>query len=425
MRSAVLAAAFVLLAATRAAAQSNGEPKLLTLKEALTRVEAVGFDVRMARADAASTSADARSAGALLRPQIGLSANALDANEPQLGMPIARQVYGAATVSLPLFTSTNARNARAAREMVVAGQSAVLASANDAVYATILAYRKAQLAEAVFTARTISVADQETHLRLTEQRVEAGKVARYLTLRDRAGLAAAQQSREDAASERDRAKFDLQALIDMRLDPIALEPLTKLNFMDSREVVLARALRRNPGLLAAEERVASATIGRSAAQGAYSPTAVLSAQSYNGRSSPEVGRGGGQVQLTFAIPLVDGGSRAASVAKAQAQFERASAARDQTRANLTRDVASAFREFEAASSNLASASTVQADAQEQLRLALVRQNAGKAIEVEVLDALAVAANARESVVRSVSRYDMAIAALRHAAGDLNLQQSLN
>jgi outer membrane protein TolC len=84
-----------------------------------------------------------------------------------------------------------------------------------------------------------------------------------------------------------------------------------------------------------------------------------------------------------------------------------------------RDVARAWREFEAATRNLATAAAIQADAREQLRLVTLRQTAGKAIEAEVLDALSVAANARETVVRSIARYDIAIAAIHHAAGDLS------
>jgi len=47
----------------------------------------------------------------------------------------------------------------------------------------------------------------------------------------------------------------------------------------------------------------------------------------------------------------------------------------------------------------------------------VRENDGKAINVEVLDALAVAAAARETIARSLVRYDLSVASIHHAAGD--------
>jgi outer membrane protein TolC len=276
-----------------------------------------------------------------------------------------------------------------------------------------------QLADAVVEARQAAVTDQATHLRVTEQRIAAGKVARYLALRDRAALASAQQAREDAASERDQASYDLTALLDRADDPVAVEPLVQASLTDMRDATVARALRQRPSLLVAEQRLSAAQTGRAAARSAFRPTTVLSAQSYNGGSSPSLGRSGGQVQLTASLPIVDGGSRSAAVAKAEAQYDRALAARDQARAETVRDVARAWREYDAATRNLATATAIEADAREQLRLVTLRQTAGKAIEVEVLDALSVAANARETVVRSIARYDIAIAAVHHAAGDLS------
>jgi outer membrane protein TolC len=417
MRSIAIAAGIVLLSAVRVQAE---EPKahVLTLAQAVERVRSAGFDVRMANADARAAAADAATAGAMLRPQISISGNVLDANEPQLGMPVARQTYAAAALSIPLSTSAGGLSARVANQTARSAQTAVFSTTNDAVFATVQAYRKVQLADAVVIARQAAVTDQATHLRVTEERIAAGKVARFMALRDRAALASAQQALEDAASERDQAAYDLEAMLD-RAEDFAVEPLVQATLNDTRDAAVARALRQRPSLLAAEQRLAAAQTGIAAARSAYRPTATLTAQSYNGGSSPSLGRSGGQVQLTASLPIVDGGSRTASVTKAQAQYDRAAAARDQARAETLRDVARAWREFEAATRNLATAAAIQADAREQLRLVTLRQTAGKAIEAEVLDALSVAANARETVVRSIARYDIAIAAIHHAAGDLS------
>jgi len=371
----------------------------------------------MARADAAGAAAEANSATALLRPQISVTANALDANEPQVGMPIARQAYGAATLSVPLFTPSNRVGARAARESALAATTGIEATSDDAVLTTVIAYRRVQLADAVLGARQTAVTDRERHLNVTEQRIVAGKAARYLALRDRAALATAQQAQEDAASERDQAANALQALLDLNFEPVSVEPLLPLSFSESRDALLARAIKQRPSLRAAEQRVVAAGSGIAASQAAFLPSATLTAQSYNGDSSPALGRGGGQVQLTASLPIIDGGSRSAATSRARAQYDRAVAARDQARIGVRLDVANAWREYEAATRNLATASAAVADAQEQLRLAEVRETAGKAIDVEVLDALAVDAVARETVARSVARYDVAIATLHHAAGD--------
>lgn len=391
---------------------------LLKLDQAVQRVGAIGFDVRGAQGSAEIADADAASARAALRPQLGISANALDANQPQLGMPIARQAYAAASLTLPLFTPSSRLTSRASATSAAAAATAVTASLNDAVFQTVQAYRRAQLAEAIFEARGAAVQDQEDHLRLSELRVASGKSPRYVLARDRASLAVAEQSQEDAAAERDEARNDLGALLDLSFDSqFTTEPLTPMTFTEGPDSATARALTQRPALIAADQQVVAAETRLAAARSTYLPSVQLTAQSYNGTSTPNLGHGGGEVALIATLPIVDGGSRAAAVERAQGELMRATAMRDQLRRNVERDVADAFRELDAARRNLATAQSAQNDADEQLRIARVRASAGKGIELEVLDALAIAATARENALRALSRYDVAIAAVHHAAGD--------
>jgi outer membrane protein TolC len=415
VRNAAFAMLMVAATAAPVSAQPT-EPPILTLTQAVARARTLGFDVKMAQADAAIASADAASSHGLLRPQISLSVNALDANEPQLGMPIARQAYGAAALSVPLFSASNAF-ARVADLNALAARTTASAVANDAAFLATQAYRRIQLADAVSVARRTAVVDQESHLRVTEQRVAAGKSARYVLARDHAALANARQAEEDAASDRDQAANDLVAMLDLAFSTVRVEPLERAEFSDTRDALLARALHQTPALAAAELRVNGAQAAVAAARAAFRPSATLTAQSYNGGSAPALGRSGGQVEVTASLPIADGGSRTAAVAKAQAQFERAVAARDQIRAATLRDVANTWREYQAASRNIDTAAAAMSDAKEQLRVASLRESAGKAIATEVLDALSLAGSAREMVARSIARYDIAIAAIHHAAGD--------
>jgi outer membrane protein len=323
------------------------------------------------------------------------------------------------SLSIPVSAPSTAFAARAAADTALAARTSASATQSDAIFATVQAYRRIQLADGILDARRTAVADQRAHLRLTEQRVTAGKAARYLAARDRAAVASAEQGEEDAASERDQAAFDLEAMLDLSQGPIAVDPLERATTTDTPQTVLARALRQRPALLAAEQRVNAAQAGVAAARGAYRPSASLTASSYNGTSSPFLGRSGGQVQLTASLPIVDGGSRSAALARASAEYDRAVATRDQIRAGIARDVSDSWREYEAAGRNLATATTALADAEEQLRVASLRESVGKAIDIEVLDALAVAASARESLARNLARYDIAIGAIHHAAGDLS------
>ena len=415
MRRIALTCAFVLASVLPAFAADT--PPLLTLDQALMRVRSAGFDIRMARADAATARADAGVAGAALRPQVGITANYLAGNEPQLGLPIARQAYGAATLSIPLFTPSNALAARSAAETARAAESMVDASTNDAVFAAIAAYRRIQLADAIVFSRAAALNDQAAQLHLTEQRVAVGKSARFAALRSRATVATAQQALEDARSERDQAAFDLAAVLDLDRSDFSVDSLARIPFAEKRGEVLDRALARRPGILAAEQRITALQSSIAAARAAYTPSGTLTAQTYNGRSVPNLGANGGQLQLTFALPILDGSARRSTRSKAQAEFDKAIAARDQIRATTKRDVADAWRELEAATRNISTATAGQVDAEEQLRLSFLRRQAGKGIETETLDALALTASAREAVVRSLARYDNAVSAVQHAAGD--------
>ncbi|MEA2721038.1 MAG: hypothetical protein QOJ39_2902 [Candidatus Eremiobacteraeota bacterium] len=416
MRKAVVALVLVAVLAGPASAESVSPP-LLALAQAVARAKAAGFDVRLAQADAAIASADAASSRTSLRPQVSVSANALDANEPQLGMPVARQAYASASVTLPIYSPAAALTARAADASALAMRTSAAAASNDAVFATAQAYRRVQLADAVVAARRAAVAAGESHLVVTQQRVAAGKSARYLLARDRAALATAQQAQEDAASERDQSANDLQALLDMEIAAITVEPLERLFVSDSRDATRERALRNRAAYVAAEQRLVAAQGTVDAARAAYRPSATLTAQTYNGASSPALGSAGGQVQISASLPVVDGGARTAAAAKARAEYERARAMRDQVRAAVLRDVANAWREYEAASRDVTIATSALADAQEQQRIAAVRENAGKAIAAEVLDAISAVASARETLARNIARSDVAVAAIHHAAGD--------
>ncbi len=413
----ILIAATLILIPVLVAAEPVKITGLLTLQQAVARVQAAGFEVRTSRGDAAMAAADAASARASLQPQIAVSAVALNANLPQLGMPIARQAYGSASLTIPLLAASTSASAHAAAANASAAATGVETTTNDAVLATVQAYRRVQLADAVVAVRQTAVQDQQDHLRLSQLRVSAGKAPRYVVIRDRAAVAGSQQGEEDARSERDQAQNDLAALLDYSMDSeISVEPLTMLGFEETQDALLIQALAASPALHAAEERVTAAQAALSAAHATYVPTASLSAQSYNGASSPELGHGGGQIQVTATLPIADGGNRAAGVARARGILERAVALRDQARLGVQRDVADAYRELLAAQRNLATAQAAQNDADEQLRIARLRDASGKGIELDILDALSVAATARESVLRAEGRYDNAIAALRHATG---------
>ena len=400
-----------------ASAQTTPAVRLISLVDAVRRVESDGFDVRMAVAQAAMAAADATTARAAYLPVLGVAGTATDANLPQLGMPVGRQTYVSANISVPVVNTPLWASARAARLDAAAANQSTELTRGDAAFGVVVAYHRAQLAASLLDVRSVGVRDEEEHVRLTEQRVAAGKLPRYQIARDRAALAAAQQMREDARAEKDRALIDLAALLNYDVDaPLALaDPLVGEDLKGDRETWMRQTALR-PDVLAAHSRWDAARARLDAAVGAYAPTLAIAGQTYNGTSSPALGAGGGQITATVTLPLADGGTRTAAVHRARADADRAFTDYQRTLVGAQRDLADAWREHEAAISNVRTADAAKADAEEQLRVARLRERAGKAIDIEVLDALTVAANARETALRTLIRYNDSGAAVRHAVG---------
>jgi outer membrane protein TolC len=121
--------------------------------------------------------------------------------------------------------------------------------------------------------------------------------------------------------------------------------------------------------------------------------------------------------VSVTLPIIEGGTLRAAVVQASAALEKAQADFERQQLMAQDDVANAWHEFEAASQNLQTARAALDDALENLRVAQLRQRAGKGIELEALDALAVAAGARITVLQAQQRYDVAIAGVHHAAAD--------
>ena len=394
----------------------------LTLSQAIARAQVAGFAVRLSQADAETARAQAVAARSLALPQIQIAGTTLKADLPQLGMPVARQTYVSMSASVPIISASQWYSASAARIAGAGSEISVSEARNDAAYAVVQIYRRAQLADALVGARSVGAQAQQSHLRLTQLRVEAGKSPRYLLARDRAAVANAEQELEDAASQRDQALNDLKAALDYDIASQirVADTLRVVSFSMEQAAAIARTQALRPAILAARKERDAAQARVSSARSAYFPTVTGSAQSYNGSSSPALGSTGYQVGVSAVLPLVDGGTRSAGIAQALADLHRAQTLYDEMRLYAQRDVVNAYREVRAALKNLQTAQVALADSQEQLRIAQLREAAGKGINLEVLDAFAVDANARESVLGAIARYDNAVAGVQHATGDLSI-----
>lgn len=419
MRNAWLALPLSLAICQPAMAQPEVWNGPLSRAQAIARATAAGFDVRIAQADAISARGQAIAQLGAVLPQVSVSGNAINSHLPQLGMPVATQAYASLTANVPIINIGGHAGVRMGRLSADASSVDLEGVANDVAFAVVKAYDRAVVGAATAQAQQVSVADQEANVRLVGLRVRAGKAPRYELARARAALAGAQQMGEDAAAERDEALNDLKLLLDFEMtssiklaDGFATPALN-----DTQTTVTQRAIRQRPAVIAARLRLSAARAGLDQARATYLPTAAIAAQTYNGGSNPPLGGSGSQVGVSVTLPIVDGGTRHGAVVQARAALEKAQAEYERQQLMVQDDVANAWRELEAARHNLQTARVALENALENLRVARLRQQAGKGIELEALDALAVAAGARVTLLQAQQRYDVASAGVHHAAAD--------
>jgi len=395
----------------------------LTLSQAIARAEQAGFQVRVASADAQSAAAQAAASRAALFPRVSFSATTSNGGITQLGMPLAQQNYVSTNVSVPLFTPNAFETAQAAGRSAQAAELTQAQTVNDAMLSAVQGYEGTLLAQAVYDAREITVAYEQRHLRDVNAMVKAGALPRYVSAESQAALAQAEQSLEDAAAQRDEAMNDLKVTLAFDISaPVTLtDPLQPLALKGSEDAFLARATASRPDVLAAQRQVASAQARIAAARWSYVPVISAIGQTYNGGSKPSLGNHGYQVGVSASLPIIDGGDRAAAVRLAQADLARAQVVLDEVRLSAQRDVMNAWRELQAAQHNVETARMQQTAAAQALRVAALRERSGKGVTLETLDALLQDASARESLLRAIARFNVAIASAHRAAGDSAIQ----
>ena len=420
----VIVAAVIVGSASHASAQPLEWKGSLTLDQAITRAQSAGFDVRLAQADADEAAAHAAGTRATYLPQIGVSGTTSNGGITQFGTPYAQQTYLLATASVPLFAPNAYLSANADASSALAAQQSTVGRRSDAMLLVTQAYERALLARAVVESRSITVAYQRRYVDDVAARVRTGDVPRYRLFEVQAALARSQQSLEDASADRDGALSDLEVVLDLALSPsLALsDSLMPLTLTGDEGSFGRRAMVRRPDILAARAQMDAARARVAAARSRYLPTIAANAQTYNGHSNPALGSTGYQVGITASLPVVDSGARPAELHEADAALDRAQAALDQAELSAQRDVANAWRIYQAAQRNVETAHAQSTSASEEMRVALLRDRAGKGTTLETLSAFVDDASARENALSAIARLNNAIASVHHAAGDLSIKE---
>jgi OMF family outer membrane factor len=261
--------------------------------------------------------------------------------------------------------------------------------------------------------------------RATEQlqvaiaRVDAGAAPRFDQLRAEVEVANAHQVAISAETAVESAKNQLKNLlaIDMAQPiQIALAPEI-VRIVPDRHACrqLARDTREEIGIARAQAQIAEQNVRLARSERGVNVGAI---GAYQRQSSSGFGATdySWSVGVQASKPILDGGSSRSRQQQAEEQVAQAEILTEQMTELVALDVALAALAVQEADARLASTAQTVTQAQEAVRLAGVRYEAGVGTAVEVTDARTALTAAETNQVNAASSYQIAIARLARAVG---------
>jgi outer membrane protein TolC len=297
-------------------------------------------------------------------------------------------------------------------------------SARDAREVVVLAVAGAYLQTVATDARIGSqraqVENAQAVYRQAEVRKEAGTNARIDVTRTLVELQSQQQRLTALESDLKKQKLAFARLIGLPMDrPVNLSEPLAFNSPTVPEAAgaIQQAFDKRWDLKAAESQVRAAELVLSAAHAERLPSASLTADYGLLGASVASNHGVYTVVGAVNVPVFQGGHVKADVEQAEATLHQRQAELADQRAGVEQDVRTALIELETAIGEVRLAENNRGFANETLREARDRFNAGVANTVEVVQAQEQVASAESDYISGLFAYDLARLALSRAMGE--------
>jgi len=323
----------------------------------------------------------------------------------------------------PLYTGGSLKGrVSSAQAQQEASSCDVATTELDTALAVKNAYYQALLAQRYVDAYQRRVDEARERVRIAEEAFAAGRIARYDLLRNQTDLAEARQQINNAQRDVEMALIDLKNMmgISQSSQLTLTQDLAVQAAPPTLDELQAAALKQRPEVQAARARIRSAQANVGVAKSAYKPQvyatamadlSVMKVDSMNGGADT-----GYLVGVTAALPVFDGGLRRSSVNEAQAMLGQMQADEREAILNVSKSVATAYVQFGAATRNVDLAQAAIIQAEEDYRIIRLRYEAGKATNVEVLDALATFTRAQTMYAEALYGQNVARETLTRAIG---------
>jgi outer membrane protein len=342
------------------------------------------------------------------------------------GVQIVQSIYEGGKMVAALKAAT------ATKQQALAQYQTVVA---DTLLVIRLAYYDVLLARQEITVNEASVVLLQKELEDQQRRYEAGTVPKLNELRAEVALANQRPALIRARNNYRIAKNNLCNLLGYNLpreiwEDIPLDLTDKLDaapYQVDLPAAIQQALARRTELIALRQTAELQRLNVVNAKAGYKPTVQVFAgyNWYNAQFTPPVEldhdihgwNAGGQ--LSWAI--FDGMLTRGKVTQAKALYDKSKTDLDDKGRQIELEVRTAYSDFIEAREVLESQQKVQEQADEALREARARADAGTATQLDVLDAETSLTQARTTQIQALHDYAAARARLEHAIGEEMVQ----
>lgn len=358
-------------------------------------------------------------------PEVSLGA-ALSRNGDE-ALPNDRWAWQTGLSASYLLYDFGARNASRdqAESLLAAANLSHEAVVRDLFREAVAAYYQLVIARgAVAAARESERAAEET-LKAAAARVEAGTAVPAERLQAQTAYSQRRLERIRAEGEAATRQGELASLMGLAADaPLELAPAVELmpglaaeDNLEATARLIEIAKRRRPELAAAESRLAASRAAVRAAQAGGKPVVTAQAASRYVDSGPVAGWDS-SLGVNLNVPVFTGYRTTYRVRAAQEQVRQAEAERDRVANTVALDVWRGWQALRTGAEAHAQARDLLESALAAERLTRGRYQAGLGSVLDVLNAQAATASARQTQMRTRYELDIARAELARAVGEL-------
>ncbi|MFS8858234.1 TolC family protein [Synechococcus sp. H55.5] len=401
----------------------------LSLEQALELAVAQNPTVQQARLAVERAEAGVAVAQAAFAPSLSTRASYQYSEPPSPGGGPSREVHtfsaSVVRVEYTAFdTGLREQNLKLAQEALRVAQLQLEQALQTVKQAVANAYYDLQSADARVAIRQAAVESSEATLRDAQARERAGLGTRFEILQAETELANNRQALLAAQNIQQLNRRRLAELLNFPspTDVLAsdrIEPMGEWDLSLEETIIAAFAQRQElerqrRELEQAQSRVRLAQARNGPQVGLFATLDAVN--DFNAsRNSFDVGY---SVGANFSLTWFDGGAASAQARQAQIDGQVAVSNFVGTRNEIQRGVEEAFLTLSSSREQIDSAKVAIASAEESLRLARLRLQAGVGTQTEVINAEAALTTARGNLSDAVIAYNRALVQLRRAIGSL-------